>query len=213
MIGSRLMYEDLTDSERETAVRVCNAAFVYSDVPGRLEAFPDYTEVSGDTAARLYDLTRKELLRTHSWSFALVTAALSELTIPAAERHPLYANAYVFPPDSLKVVNVHNRDTDDPVPHKIETRANGVKAVFANAPGLYIRYVREGVKDGFDPMFEGCFSLLLATKFVVSFSKPTALGQRLNLEYRQALAVAESADSSESYEDPERTASWIEARY
>lgn len=180
-----------------TFVQIANRAitFLGGDAIASLE---DDTK-EGRAAKRMYEQTRDQVLRDHPWNFAVKRASVSaNTTSPVFE----YTNAFDFPNDTLRIIEV---DTDE------EWAVEGRQIVTDASAPLKIVYL-ERVTDAtlFDALFVEAYALRLAADIAYDVTASQTVAQGLEAKYQRALSVARTVDAQESL--PEHELNWIEAR-
>lgn len=178
------------EQHMQTALHICNLALAkLGEAP--LEAI----DLNGPPAARLcymhYHPTRREVLVTNRWSFALAEAIItsSEEPSPASSDLPRHL-PHTLPLDCLRVLEVSSPGW----------MLRG-RAVFCPQQTIRLRYISD-VEDPtlFDPLFTDAFCTLLACKLCIPLTASTTARQMLMEEYnRIVLPKAAHFNAVQSY--------------
>lgn len=187
------------------------------------------TEVSvaAETLSRLWDDTRKELLRQKNWSFATV---IQELNVSSVTPPSEWVYAYVYPPKAVEVFKVYNsvfiaspllRDdvftnplfqpiTDvknylkfgEPF-RKLFDPATNALYLASNCQSASVEYVYD-VPDPsiWDASFVEVMTWLLASKAAMPLTGDQNLALAMATGYTNALSIAKKQDANEN--TPER---------
>lgn len=158
-----------------TALDICNLALAKLG-----EAPLAGIDLNGPPASRLcymhYHPTRREVLVTNRWSFAIAEAVLSssEEPSPATSDLPRYL-PHALPLDCLRVLEVSS--------HGWTLRG---RSVFCPKQTIRLRYISD-VEDPtvFDPLFTDAFCTLLACKLCIPLTASTTARQMLMEEYNK----------------------------
>lgn len=142
----------------------------------------------------VYDLTLKDLLTEHEWSFSTREAELLEAPIPVPQFSE-YTYYYELPLDYISIVQ-KNSDEDNAayVPYY---RIEG-NYLLANYTPVKIKYIAL-IQDTtiFPPYFVEILSLRLAYKLAYALVSNSSLRSELWQLYEQKLLKARSRDSNE----------------
>lgn len=180
-----------------TFVEIANRAITYLGGTTITSLTDDTKEAR--SCNRLFEQTRDQLLRDHPWNFALARASLAaNATTPLYE----YANAYDFPDNCLRIIEV---DTTE------EWKVEGRQVVTDSTAPLNIVYVQR-VSDPnlFDTKFIEAFSMRLAADIGYEITASQTVVQQAETKYRQLIQEARLVDAQESLSESENT--WLEAR-
>ncbi len=169
---------------------------------------------TGNTADQCrihYDVARRFALADHNWNFATKRVTLADVGSPPAT----YTYRYDYPSDCLKVQEIQRlTKADVPVPYLIEAVEDGSKLSIltdmATAIGVYTWDVENVAL--FSPSFVTALSWLLASDLAPALSGSENVQESSLTVYRNYIAAAHAADSSEGKADDELTASWERAR-
>ena len=158
-----------------------------------------------------YDVARRFALADHNWNFATKRVTLADVGSPPAT----YTYRYDYPSDCLKVQEIQRlTKADVPVPYLIEAVEDGSKLSIltdmATAIGVYTWDVENVAL--FSPSFVTALSWLLASDLAPALSGSEKVQESSLTVYRNYIAAAQAADSSEGKADDELTASWERAR-
>jgi hypothetical protein len=143
-------------------------------------------------ARKLYDRTRRTVLRTHPWRFALKLQTLAlETTTP-----PGYAYSYALPSDCLYAVEIVAASSGYTTPAKFEL--NG-KSIWTDEPEAQLRYIRDVTDPNeFDDLFVDAFAYRLAAELAQPVAgKADAVGTMMQL-YQFTLNLARAASAGEA---------------
>lgn len=136
---------------------------------------------------RLYESARDEVLRSHTWNFAMKrSAALSETTAPAFG----YAKAFTLPADCLRVIELYGSTS----PWRVEA---GV--LVTDDTTAKVRYIAKITAfTSFSSEFINALQYLLASKLAMQVtSQPVLISPNYEL-YVKTVASARITDSQES---------------
>ncbi len=164
-----------SDTTPHSALQICNLALAKLG-----EAPLAGIDLNGSPAARLcymhYHPTRREVLVTNRWSFAIAEATITsaEEASPNSSDLPRYL-PHTLPVDCLRVLEVSS--------HGWTLRG---RAVFCPQKSIRLRYISD-VEDPslFDPLFTDAFCTLLACKLCVPLTASTTARQMLMDEYNR----------------------------
>ena len=180
-----------------TFVEIANRAITY--LGGEVITSLDDDTKEGRACKRLYEQTRDALLRDHPWNFAIKRSSLAaNTTAPEFE----YTNAFDFPNDTLRIIEV---DTTE------EWAVEGRQIVSDAAAPLDIVYI-ERVTDPnlFDAKFIEAFSLRLAADIAYDITASQTVAATAENKYATLLKEARLVDAQESLSANEQ--SWLDAR-
>lgn len=187
-----------------SVIGICNSALV------KIGARTITSLTEGSKNANLcneqYAKLRDEVLRAHSWNFAIARAKLGRLVEAPAFG---FANAYQLPSDFLRAVAVHdNPDGAGAVPYQIE----GQRAL-SDAEELYLRYVRR-VEDpnAFDALFREALAYRIGAELAVPIAQSTTLHEQMQRLSDRALRRARGVDAQENFPEALPDGSWTTAR-
>lgn len=176
-------------------------------------------EQDDERARRLrlfYDPVRREVLRTHNWSFACTQADLALLEPQTNGQSTDYV--YAYPQDCLFLRKVYAGGncgkTNGPVAFKeLYRQACQARVIICQVPQARAEYTRD-VTDTtiFDPAFVKAFSLALAADLAVALSADMALAQRILQSYMLALDEARRSNMTENYEIRQGKSAFVESR-
>ncbi len=185
-------------------VSICNVAL------SRINAAPITSLTDGSRQATLcHDLfpaLRDELLRVHTWNFAVARVLLARREVA-----PVFgwSYAYQLPADFIRVVSVHGEESGRSV---ASYRVEG-DALLSDDPALYLRYIKRVTDTNImTPDFRRALSLWLAADLALGLGNSRTLRGALLDEYRAALQAARSADAIEDTPLEEPDPSWVTAR-
>lgn len=175
-----------------TVVGICNMAL------GELRADPIVALTDNNPRAEacsvFYDEDRKQVLRDHTWNFAIKrTGALTaESTGPTFE----FSYYHLLPTDFLRIVGVYGEDlleTLTPEEYQIE---NG--KIASDYETIYIKYIYDNEDTTmFDPLFVKTLSLKLANSIALQVTGNASLKDGMFQLYELALQKAKTVDGQE----------------
>lgn len=176
-------------------VDICNQALVLVGDSGII-SFND-----GSTGAKLCDSlyrnTKRALLRSYPWNFAITRKQLAQdANAPANE----WTYAYALPAKCLRVLDVYvGDDLIAPKAHYDELKyALEHDRILTHQRNIFLRYVEEVDEDRFDPAFADALAYELAYRFAYPLNASNTLKRDLFNEARIVMQRARSADNLES---------------
>ena len=192
--------------------QICNMALAH--IKQTKTTIANLDTDTGNTADQCrihYDVARRFALADHNWNFATKRVTLADVGSPPAT----YIYRYDYPADCLKVQEIQRlTKADVPVPYLIEAVEDGSKLSIltdmAAAIGVYTWDVENVAL--FSPSFVTALSWLLASDLAPALSGSEKIQESSLTVYRNYIAAAQAADSSEGKADDELTASWERAR-
>ena len=176
-----------------TFVEIANRAITFLGATPITSLEDDTKE--GRAIKRLFEQTRDQLLRDHSWNFAIKRVSLAaNTTAPVYE----YTNAFDFPNNTLRIIEVNTEE---------QWAVEGQQIVTDAAAPLQIVYV-ERVTDPnlFDTKFIEAYSLRLAADIAASQTVAATAEQK----FASMLKEARLVDSQETLSASEQ--SWLSVR-
>ncbi len=181
----------------------------------RLTSLDTDTTKNAVAARDLYDYLRRDLLKSHTWNFALTRAKLARLSAtPVFD----YQYAYALPDDFLRLVSVHPATTDEStVEYRLETiEVSGSKrrALMCFAEDVYVRHIfdLEDVNQ-MPPDFHNLLAFVLTRDLAGALNKsPISYIELTDQAYRRKLAAAKAADGVEDFPERRHQGSWVHAR-
>jgi hypothetical protein len=176
----------------------------------------------------VFDDTRKELLRSHPWTFANKYASPATLSVTVPGN---WTYAYQYPTDAIRVIEIvdplggaaarsryYYRERDIPVarqkiPYEVSLLTDDTKVILSNEQSAEFRYTAN-ISDPtkFDPEFVNAFSLLLASKVAMALTGDGGIRDILRQGAQRAIYQAGATDANEGVTDEAPEASWIIAR-
>ncbi len=162
---------------------------------------------NANLAGEQYEKVRDDLLRAHSWNFAMARAKLAQLSDAPAFG---FDYAYQLPSDFLRAVSVHPGDAGaGNVPYKIEGRQ-----LLAGATDIYLRYVRQVTDPNqMDAMFRETLAWALAVDLSIPITQTGTTREHMKDGLVAALSRAKSVDAIEDYPEAEPSSIWVSGRY
>lgn len=165
---------------------------------------PDQDSHVARTIAAVWNLTRQEAIRAHSWNMAMARAELAA-EVTSDTLFP-FAHAFRLPATCLRLIEVLNASNDA---WQLESGR-----ILANDPGpLFIRYLRDVEEPAeWDAGFTAYFTALLEMTVGVRIAGSNYDVARGERNAQRALSMAIGADARENPpEDPDLTG-WERAR-
>lgn len=163
------------------------------------------------TMDSLFDPTRDNLLRRHTWNFATKRIKLARsANTPAFE----FSYQYPVPSDWLRTVVVSASDhghTD--IDYKQAYDATDGRVILSDATELWLAYVAETTDPGvFGPDFSRLLALDLAQRACIKLKNSRPLREDLATAYKNQWFAATSADAIEDMPDRRPEGSWVTGR-
>ena len=184
-----------------SAVEICNSALIKVGADTIVSLSED------NQRARIvneqYGKSRKEMIRSHPWNFALVRLELAALASP-----PVYEYAYQFqlPADCLRVLRTDLPSNED---FKIEGRK-----ILANSNTLRILYLKDETDvSKFDANFCEALACKIAANIAFSLSGSATLATGLYQIAKDMMREARSYDAQEGSADRIIADEWINTRF
>jgi len=178
-------------------VEIANRAitFLGGDV---ITALTDDTK-EGRVVNRIYEQSRDQLLRDHSWNFAIKRVQIAaNTTSPVFE----YTNAYDWPSDCLRIIEV---DTSE------EWAVEGRQIVTDEGAPLDVVYIHSVTDPSlFDTKFVEAYALRLAADMAFDITASQAAAQLAETKFITYMNSAKTVDGQESL--PASEQSWLDAR-
>lgn len=181
-------------------IEICNAALY------RLNGQP-ITSLADNTKeavilTRIYDMTRKRLLRSHPWNFAIKKIELAQsVTAPAFE----YTYAYPLPADCLRVITIYEPSS--------EWKVVGSE-IHTNDSSLFLEYVADIDNEGlWDAVFTDLMVLKLAIDMCYAITGASAVAAQLKQEYDRVFREAKQYDAMEDFPRQWNSGTWYDSRY
>lgn len=186
-----------------SVIGICNSALV------KIGARTITSLTEGSKNANLcneqFAKLRDEVLRAHSWNFAVARAKLGRLVEAPAFG---FAYAYQLPSDFLRAVAIHDNPGGGTVPYQIEGQR-----VLTDAEAIYLRYVRR-IEDpnAFDALFREALAYRVAAELAVPIAQSSTLHEQMQRLSDRAVRRARGVDAQENYPEPLPDGSWLTAR-
>lgn len=182
-----------------SSVEICNMALTRLG-QARIASLTQ-TGLEAEMCNLYYDATKKELISSHDWSFAIKRAVLAA---ESGDNFTEYSYKYALPTDFLKMINLISSEdysdlTDD---YRIEGTS-----LLSNLSPCYIKYIRSGVNDTqFPSQFVQALYLRLASKMCIKLTQDQSLLGAIYQEFTGAIVSAMAiitAGSKEQYHGDE----------
>jgi len=183
---------------------ICNSALAKIGA-ARITALGEGSR-NANLCAELYERCRDDLLRAHSWNFAIARARLARAADSPAFG---FAHAYVLPSDWIRCVDAAG---DEGGVSRITYRVEG-NALLSDAPQVYLRYVRRVTDANLMPAdFSETLSCLLARELAVPVAQSNTLEEKLEARFRSRLRRARTTDGLEDQLEAPPAGAWAEVR-
>lgn len=163
----------------------------------------------------VYNACRRELLRAHTWNFAIDRASLSALgSTPAFG----WDYAYGLPSDFLRVISVHPDDNDAAyVEYRIESiDVSGTQTLclMCDATTVYLKYVRDVTETTLmTETFRDVLAMRIAAELARALPASNTDYELLIRDYRRAMMAAKSIDGIEDYPPKWPDGTWLSERW
>lgn len=146
----------------------------------------DQNSSTAKKANAMYEIKRDELLRMHPWGFAK-----KRILLPLSLEKPAwgYANYYLIPSDSLKILDV---DTGH---HPFHKEGKYIATDATNVGLLYVK--RETDTNMYDSSFVSLFAKYLSANLAWSIKGSRTLRSDLMNEFKADLALARGYSATE----------------
>lgn len=161
----------------------------------------DSNSTEAVTVKTIYNQVRQSLLRSANWSFARIRSSLAQLeTAPAFE----FSFAYQLPSDFIKLVQVYN-------PCSNWKKLSG--QLHSDDTTMNIEYIADITDENdFDPLFEECVALKIATEICFKFSSNATLESTLRQQLEMKLREAKTINAKENSYRQLPDGSWVNSR-
>ena len=172
----------------------------------RIESFTEGTN-EANVMNTLYDETRRALLRSNTWNFAVKRVKLAqEATDPVYE----FDHAYTLPSDWLRVLKVDDNDQADGTLEY--AMANG--KIEASVDEMWLRYIAD-IEDpnAMTSDFREYLAWELAAQAAPSLTHSNTLAERMAERAETARSRALGADAVEDYPRQRPRGSWVTRRW
>lgn len=188
-----------------TEIGICNSALSKIGVTRAIASLTEGSKTA-NACNEQYVKLRDDLLRAHTWNFAITRAELqASATAPASE----YDFAYQLPSDWIRTVAVHDNDAGEGA---VEYRIEG-RQILANAPRAWLKYVKRVVDPNEMPAdFREALALMLAAELAAPIANSNTLKTTLAAEFQRKHRKAKSTDAVEDYPESMPAGSWVTAR-
>lgn len=188
----------------DSKVDICNSALVKIGAQV-ISEFSNSTP-AGAMCVALYDLCRKEVLRSHPWNFAIKRFNLSEQAT-APTWGP--GNAFPLPADCLRVLDVEDNDID-----WYEEIVGGVKCIITDSSTCKIKYISNIETTGlFDANFDEALAYRIAKDLAIPLTSSSTLREQMERAFDRHVAQARSFDAQVGTPQQVIAGDWINSRY
>lgn len=186
-----------------TKIEIINAALQINGQE-RISLLTENTE-NARRMLSIYDVSLKELLRLHPWSFAKKEASLSLI-----DEDPLLTDDYLYifslPPDFLRLLKTDVESSG--YSHKIK----GMR-LYSNSNAVKIEYIYYMASEQqLDSTFTAAFIAKLAYETAYAMTGDTNLPKLRESEYTKKLNTAKSANGQEVTPDEPTNDTWLNSR-
>ena len=157
----------------------------------------------------VFDVAVDELLRKHTWNFAVQRVELArEVSTPDGETYAYY---YALPADYLRDITIEDLDYK----YKIEMdRTDGVVKLATDATSVFLVYIaRITDPSKFDSLFASCLATLIAVHACMPLIKDINLRNILQSDFKRELTEAKQVDAREGTKDILDVYGYDESRY
>ena len=168
---------------------ICNAALAKVGA-ARITSLAEGGK-NANLCAELYAGCRDDLLRAHSWNFAMARARLARAVEAPAFG---YAYAYVLPADWIRCVEAAATERGGGA---LDYRLEG-RQLLSDSAAVYLSYVRR-IEDVslMPPDFRAVLASLLARELALPLAQSNSLEEKLEARFRTRLRRARSSDGPE----------------
>jgi hypothetical protein len=187
-----------------SVVGICNSALV------KLGATRIVSLTEGSKNANLcseqFAKIRDDLLRGHSWNFAMARAKPAQLDASPAFG---FDHAFQLPASFMRAVTVHPDDGGRaPVAYKIEGRQ-----LLADSSEIYLRFVSQVTDPNvMDPAFRETLAWALAFDLAIPITQSSTTREQMAHGLRDALSKAKSVDAIEDFPETTPDTAWAVER-
>lgn len=180
-------------------IEICNAA-LYRLNGQSITSLSDNTKESV-ILTRIYDATRRRLLRSHPWNFAVKKVELAQLTTAPAFEHTY---AFGLPSDCLRVVSVYEADS----PWKVVG-----SEIHSDDSTMYLEYIADITNEGlWDSVFVDVMTLKLAVDMCYAITGSSEVMGQLKQELAQTMREAKQYDAMEDFPRQWDNGTWYDSR-
>ncbi len=166
----------------------------------RIASLTDENSDEAKHVNAIFSMVRDEVLRAHTWNFAIKRVGLSQDTETPAYEH---SYRYLLPTDCLRVIA-----TESPTDHQVEGDYLVTDADYCNIK--YIAQITDTSK--FDSLFSSALAARLAAELAYNMAANATLAQNLILIYEDRINKARGADSQEGTPQELTTSLWEDSR-
>lgn len=162
-------------------IEICNSALSKLNVPA-IASFSENSKAARSCDLQ-YDTTRRKLLRSHLWNFAIKRAELAKLVdAPLFD----YSAAFQLPSDCLRAIKIHTGMPFEEESGKLLTNSSSCK----------IKYIAD-VEDvsKFDTIFEEALAYDLAAELSFTFKQSETLRRSMQESALRIIKDARSMDA------------------
>lgn len=186
------------------AVSICNSAL--AKVGKQAITSLSDTTISAALCNQLYNVKRRELLRSHPWKFALKRQTLSASTVD-----PVWGLTYAYPlpSDCLRVLDVEDNDVE----WRVEQHESALAVITDNA-SCKILFIQDVENTSlFDANFDEALALSIAMDLAIPLTAQNSLMDSLERRFRAVLAQARSFSAQQGSVQSVQAEQWLVARY
>lgn len=166
---------------------------------------------AANAANEQYDKIRDDLLRSHSWNFAIRRQKLEQsATIPASG----FDFQYPVPADFIRIVEVHDNDAEGGrLEYRLENDPTDGTVILSSATEVWLRYVSVITDPNImAPDFREALACMLAREFALSIAQSNTLYELMDKRFNRAQRRARSVDGIEDFPPRFPNGSWVDSR-
>jgi hypothetical protein len=183
---------------------ICNSAL--AKVGAARIAALDEGSKNANLCAELYEKCRDDLLRAHSWNFAMARVKLARTADAPAFG---FDHAYALPADWIRCVSAQGSARGGELP---AYRIEGGR-LLSDAAEVYLRYVRRVEDANLMPAdFREALACLLGRELATPIAQSNSLEEKLEARFRTRLRRARTTDGLEDRAEPMPLGAWAAAR-
>lgn len=203
-----------------TQLNICNMALSHIGARNDISVFPTSasTGIENQSILLWYDISRRQILEAHNWSFARkLSAILTDHADDPDDTEGLWSFRYNLPSDCLAVREVMNPVQNsgyNAIPYEISmSEVSDTLSIQSNVDDMQIIFTFDNqTPSTWSEFFGVALSHLLAANIAFPITrKRSVMGDQMGL-YRQMLAIAAAHDANENVDEEQRDADWIRLR-
>ena len=158
-----------------------------------------------------FDKLRDDLLRLHTWNFAIKRQKLAQsVVIPVSE----FDFQYPIPADFLRIVEVHDNNSGfGRLRYQLEHEDTDGTVIVSSATEVWLKYVSKVTDPNLmSPDFREALAFMLARDFALTIAQSNRLHELMDRQFTRTLRRARSADGIEDYPPQFPSGSWADIR-